>query len=48
VTSVTNNWYLAVGFFDGESQEKGSKCGARALLKCPVLGTYTLKMNYGR
>jgi ribonuclease HI len=37
-----------VGFFDGASQEKGSKCGAGALLKCPVLGTYRLKMNCGR
>jgi len=41
-------WYLAVGFFDGASQEKGSKFGAGALLKCLVLGTYRLKMNYGR
>jgi hypothetical protein len=39
---------LAVGFFDGASQDRGDKCGARAVLKCPVKGTYRLKMNYGR
>jgi hypothetical protein len=37
-----------VGFFDGVSQDKGAKCGAGALLKCPVLGTFRFKMNCGR
>jgi ribonuclease HI len=26
----------------------GDKCGVGAILKCPVLGTYKLKMNRGR
>jgi ribonuclease HI len=34
-----------VGFFDGASQEMGKKCGAGAVLKYPVLGTYRIKMN---
>jgi ribonuclease HI len=34
-----------VGFFDGASQDRGEKCGARAVLKCRVLGTYIIKMN---
>jgi hypothetical protein len=42
------DWDLAVGFFDGASQDKGAKCGAGAILKCPVLGTFRLKMNCGR
>jgi len=36
---------LAVGFFDGASQEMGKKCGAGAVLKYSVLGTYRIKMN---
>jgi ribonuclease HI len=36
-----------VGFFDGASQDRGDKCGAGAVLKCPVLGTYIIKMNCG-
>jgi hypothetical protein len=39
---------LAVGFFYGASQDRGAKCGAGVVLKCPVLGTYRLKMNCGR
>jgi hypothetical protein len=39
---------MAVGFFDGASQDRGSTCGAGVVLKCPVLGTYRLKMNCGR
>jgi ribonuclease HI len=38
---------LAVGFFDGASQERGETCGAGAVLKCPVLGTFRIKMNCG-
>jgi ribonuclease HI len=41
------DWNLAVGFFDGASQCDGSKCGAGAILKCPDLGFYNLKMNCG-
>jgi ribonuclease HI len=41
------DWDGAVGFFDGASQERGTKCGAGAILKCPSLGTYKLKMNCG-
>jgi ribonuclease HI len=41
------DWNLAVGFFDGASQCEGSKCGARAILKCPELGFYSLKLNCG-
>jgi ribonuclease HI len=41
------DWNLAVGFFDGASQCEGSKCGAGAILKCPELGTFSLKMNCG-
>jgi ribonuclease HI len=40
-------WDLAVGFFDGASQERGEICGAGAVLKCPVLGTFRIKMNCG-
>jgi ribonuclease HI len=36
-----------VGFFDGASQERGTKCGAGAVIKCPVLGTFRIKMNCG-
>jgi hypothetical protein len=42
------DWGGAVGFFDGASQERGRKCGAGAILKCPLLGTYKLKMNCGK
>jgi len=38
---------LAVGFFDGASQDRGSKCGARVVLKCPAMGLLRLKMNCG-
>jgi len=41
-------WDLAVGFFDGASQDKGTKCGVGALLKFPMLGTFRLKMNCDR
>jgi hypothetical protein len=41
------DWNLAVGFFDGASQCEGSKCGAGAILKCPELGFYSLKLNCG-
>jgi hypothetical protein len=34
-----------MGFVDDASQDKGNKCGAGALLKCPVLETFKLKMN---
>jgi hypothetical protein len=42
------DWDLAVGFFDGASQERGEKCGAGAVLKCPEKGTYKIMMNCGR
>lgn len=42
------DWDLAVGFFDGASQDRGNKCGFGALLKCPFLGTLRFKMNCGR
>lgn len=38
---------LAIGFFDGASQNEGEKCGAGALLKCPEGGIYSIKMNCG-
>jgi hypothetical protein len=41
------DWDMAVGFFDGASQDRGTKCGAGAVIKCPILGTYRLKMNCG-
>jgi len=41
------DWDLAVGFFDGASHDMGKKCGARAVLKCPTLGTYKIKMKCG-
>jgi hypothetical protein len=41
------DWNLTVGFFYGASEYEGSKCGARAILKCPDLGVYCLKMNCG-
>jgi ribonuclease HI len=34
-----------VGFFDGASQDRGDKCGAGDVLKCPKLGTFIIKMN---
>jgi hypothetical protein len=37
------DWNLAVGFFDGASQCEGTKCGAGAILKCPDLGTFSLR-----
>jgi ribonuclease HI len=42
------DWDLTVGFFYGASQERGSKCGVGAMIKCPLIGTFRLKMNYGR
>jgi hypothetical protein len=41
------DWDLEVEFFDDASQDRGSKCGVGAMLKCPLLGTFKLKMNYG-
>jgi hypothetical protein len=41
------DWDMTVGFFDGASQDRGSKCGAGAVIKCPVLGTFRLKMYCG-
>jgi hypothetical protein len=38
---------LVVVFFDGDSQERGTKCGAGAVKKFPFLGTFRIKMNYG-
>jgi ribonuclease HI len=38
---------MVVGFFDGASQNGGVRCGAGAILKCPVLGVYSIKMNCG-
>ena len=40
-------WDLAVGFFDGASQDRGDSCGAGAVLKCPMLATFRIKMNCG-
>jgi hypothetical protein len=37
-----------VGFFDGASQDRGGKCGAGVVLKCPVKGTFKIMMNCGR
>jgi hypothetical protein len=45
--SPTLEWDGAVGFFDGDSEERGTKCGARSILKFPLLGSYRLKMNWG-
>jgi hypothetical protein len=42
------DWDLVVGFFDGASQERGEKCGAGAVLKCPEKGTYKIMMNCGK
>jgi hypothetical protein len=42
------DWDMAVGFFDGASQDMGSKCGAGAVLKCPIEGTFRIKMNCGK
>jgi ribonuclease HI len=39
--------HIAVGFFYGASQDGGSRCGAGVVLKCPVLGVYSIKMNCG-
>lgn len=39
------DWDMEVGFFYGVSQDRGTRCGAGAVIKCPVLGTYRLKMN---
>jgi len=36
-----------VGFFYGASQDRGSKCGAGSVLKCPTVGNFRLKMNCG-
>lgn len=41
------DWDLAVGFFDGASQERGEKCGVVAVLKCIEKGTYKIMMNCG-
>jgi ribonuclease HI len=41
------DWDMTVGFFDGASQDRGSKCGVGAVIKCPLIGTFRLKMNYG-
>jgi hypothetical protein len=44
----TLDWFGAVRFFDGASHERGSKCGARATMKCLIMGTYKLKLNCGK
>jgi len=38
---------IAVGFFYGASQNGGVRCGAGVILKCLVLGIFSIKMNYG-
>jgi hypothetical protein len=38
---------LVVGFFYGASQNGGFSCGVGVVIKCPVLGTYSIKMNCG-
>jgi len=42
------DWAGVVGFFDGASQERETKCRLGAILKCPIMGTYKLKLNYGK
>jgi len=38
---------MAVGFFDGASQNGGEKCGAGTVLKFPEGGIFSIKMNCG-
>jgi hypothetical protein len=42
------DWDMTMGFFHGASQERGTKCGAGEMIKCPMIGTFRLKMNCGR
>jgi len=42
------DWNMAVGFFDGASQDMVSKCGVEDVLKCPIEGTFRIKMNCGK
>jgi hypothetical protein len=44
----TIDWVGAVGFFYGASQGRGLKCGVGAFMKCPLMGTYKIKMNCGK
>jgi len=44
----TIDWVGEVGFFNGASQERDSKCGAGAILKCSLMGTFKIKMNCGK
>jgi hypothetical protein len=39
---------ILVGFFDGASHNGCSKCGAGAILKCPHIRVYMIKMNCGQ
>ena len=38
---------MAIGFFDGASQEGGTKCGVGAILISPLLGRYNIMWNCG-
>ena len=38
---------MAIGFFDGASQEGGTKCGIGAILISPLLGRYNIMWNCG-
>jgi hypothetical protein len=36
-----------MAFFYGASQERGTKCGVSAIIKCTILGTFRLNMSCG-
>ena len=38
---------MAIGYFDGASQDGGYRCVAGALLISPILGNYSVKWNCG-
>ena len=38
---------MAIGYFDGASQDGGYRCGAGAFLISPILGKYSVKWNCG-
>ena len=48
INPPTFNLSFPICYFDGETQEHGNKCGARATLKVVDSRVYKLKMGYGR
>ena len=47
ILQPTFNHDMAIGYFDGASQDGGNKCGVEAILISPHLGRYNIIWNCG-